>query len=385
MEYRLGELYEVSNGLSKSGDCFGSGYPFLSFSTVFNNYFIPEEITNLVQSTDKEQAAFSIKAGDVFITRTSETADELGMSCVALKDYTKATYNGFCKRLRPITSNTYPLYMGYLFRTPQFRANFTKIASLITRASLRNEDLLKFKVNLPAVEEQMRIASVLYSYDSLIQNNNKRIKLLEQMAENLYKEWFVRFRFPDYENAEFEDGIPVGWKKIGISDVYDIKYGKTLPTSEIGTCGEFAVYGANGVIGYYDKFNCDNYVTLITSRGNGSGDVLRTHHKKSFITNNSFTVIPKEPYNYLKHEFTYWLMKNVNFKSVCSGAAQPQLTNNSINSLSITLPNSELINSYCNIVGNYFALIENLLEENKNLIKQRDLLLPRLMSGKLEV
>ena len=78
-------------------------------------------------------------------------------------------------------------------------------------------------------------------------------------------------------------------------------------------------------------------------------------------------------------------MKNVNFKSVCSGAAQPQLTNNSINSLSIILPDSELINSFCNIVENYFALIENLLEENENLTKQRDLLLPRLMSGKLEV
>ena len=100
MEYRLGDLYEVSNGLSKSGEFFGSGYPFLTFSTVFNNYFIPEELNALVQSTEKEQNSFSIKAGDVFITRTSETADELGMSCVALKDYPQATYNGFCKRLR---------------------------------------------------------------------------------------------------------------------------------------------------------------------------------------------------------------------------------------------------------------------------------------------
>ena len=104
-EYKLGDIYEVHNGLSKGGKFFGSGYPFLSFSTIFNNWFIPAELSNLVQSTDKEQESYSIKEGDVFITRTSETADELGMSCVALKDYPKATYNGFCKRMRQYNHN----------------------------------------------------------------------------------------------------------------------------------------------------------------------------------------------------------------------------------------------------------------------------------------
>ena len=102
---KLGEIYEVHNGLSKGGKFFGSGFPFLSFSTVFNNWFIPETIKDLVQSTEQEQEIFSVKKDDVFITRTSETADELGMSCVALKDYPNATYNGFCKRLRPIESD----------------------------------------------------------------------------------------------------------------------------------------------------------------------------------------------------------------------------------------------------------------------------------------
>ena len=80
-EYKLGDIYEVHNGLSKGGKFFGSGYPFLSFSTIFNNWFVPNELSNLVQSTEKEQESYSIKEGDVFITRTSETSDELGMSC----------------------------------------------------------------------------------------------------------------------------------------------------------------------------------------------------------------------------------------------------------------------------------------------------------------
>ena len=99
---KLEELYDVHNGLSKGRKFFGSGYPFLTFSTVFNNYFIPEELTDLVQSTDKEQENYSILRGDVFVTRTSETSNELGMSCVALKDYPTATYNGFTKRMRQL-------------------------------------------------------------------------------------------------------------------------------------------------------------------------------------------------------------------------------------------------------------------------------------------
>ena len=136
---RLGELYEVHNGLSKGGKFFGSGYPFLSFSTIFNNFFIPENIKDLVQSTPEEQENYSVKAGDVFVTRTSETADELGMSCVALKDYPNATYNGFCKRLRPIDTEytVLPKYIGYYLRTPEFRGKFLGLSgSMTTRASL---------------------------------------------------------------------------------------------------------------------------------------------------------------------------------------------------------------------------------------------------------
>ena len=113
MKYKLRDLYKVSNGLSKAGTFFGSGYPFISFSTVFNNFFIPEEINDFVQSTSKEQLTYSIKKGDVLITRTSETIEELGMSCVALKDYPTTTFNGFCKRLRPFTDKVDPLFIGY--------------------------------------------------------------------------------------------------------------------------------------------------------------------------------------------------------------------------------------------------------------------------------
>ena len=96
-EYLLGDLYNFSSGLSKNSKEFGFGKPFLSFKTVFNNYILPEELPDLVNSNIAEQERCSILKGDIFLTRTSETLDELGMSCVALRDYPEATFNGFTK------------------------------------------------------------------------------------------------------------------------------------------------------------------------------------------------------------------------------------------------------------------------------------------------
>lgn len=186
---RLGELYTVHNGLSKGRKFFGSGYPFLSFSTVFNNYFIPKELTDLVQTDSKEQKNYSILRGDVFVTRTSETSDELGMSCVALKDYPQATYNGFTKRMRPIDKDrVLPEYIGYYMRMPSFRGEFQAFSTMTTRASLKNEDLLSLTITLPPMEQQEKISQILRNYDNLIENNQKQIKLLEEAAQRLYKQ-----------------------------------------------------------------------------------------------------------------------------------------------------------------------------------------------------
>lgn len=382
MEYRLGDLYEVSNGLSKGGEFFGTGFPFLTYSTIFNNYFVPSEIKDLVQSTEKEQNSYSIKAGDVFITRTSETTEELGMSCVALKDYPNATYNGFCKRLRPITDFTYPLYMGYCLRTPHFRANFQKIASLITRASLRNEDLLRFKVDLPSIEEQKKIAEILYNYDRLIENNNKRIKLLEQMAENLYKEWFVRFRFPGYETAEFENGIPDCWKIKRLEEEVKIVYGKGLPTTELKDEG-YPVFGSNGLIGYYDKYMYEKPQVTISCRGASSG-VINITLPYSFVTSNSL-ICETNGNTETSFEYLSFCLKQAKLTQFQTGSAQPQITIDNIRKIKIIIPSQALVARFTEQVSVLNKELISLKMKIDNLIKQRDLLLPRLMSGKLEV
>src|SRR5664280_2026702 len=99
-KHKFSNLYSMSSGISSKPEQAGKGCPFVSFSTVFNNYFLPVNLPDLMDTSELEQETYSVRKGDIFLTRTSETIDELGMSCVALKDYPKATFSGFVKRLR---------------------------------------------------------------------------------------------------------------------------------------------------------------------------------------------------------------------------------------------------------------------------------------------
>ena len=244
------------------------------------------------------------------------------------------------------------------------------------------------KIELVAEQDktiQKRIGVILSRYDSLIENYQKQIKLLEEAAQRLYKEWFVDLHFPDHENTKIVDGVPEGWEKKPVDSIYSIKYGKNLSTKLISESGEFPVYGANGVIGYYDKANCNEQVVLITSRGNGSGDVLMTYHKDAFITNNSFIVSPLEDYSYCQLPFTYQFLKNANFRAVRTGAAQPQLTNQSIHTVDVVLPSKDVIIEYCDKVSFSNKKIILLKNQIRLLTEARDRLLPKLMNGEIKV
>lgn len=201
-KYALSDLYDMSSGLSSKKEQAGHGAPFVSFGTVFNNYFLPEELPDLMDTNEKEQQIYSIKTGDVLITRTSETIDELAMSCVAVKDYPKATYSGFTKRLRPKREGiAYPKYMAFYFRSALFRKAVTNNAFMTLRASF-NEDIFTFlDVYLPDYDEQVRIGDMLYNIECKIQKNKEINDYLEEMAKTIYDYWFVQFDFPN-ENGK---------------------------------------------------------------------------------------------------------------------------------------------------------------------------------------
>jgi type I restriction enzyme S subunit len=189
----LAEIYDFSSGLSKPRSEFGSGHPFLSFKDVFYNSAVPKQLTELVQSTEQERARCSVMRGDVFLTRTSETMDELGMSSVALADIPDATFNGFTKRLRPKRELIVPGFARYFFRSSKFRAAVNSMSTMSTRASLNNEMLERLTITFPECAEQEAIAHILGTLDDKIELIRKMNETLEAMARALFKSWFVDF------------------------------------------------------------------------------------------------------------------------------------------------------------------------------------------------
>lgn len=258
------------------------------------------------------------------------------------------------------------------------------------------------KLNVPDLPTQNRIADILSTYDDLIENNNRRIALLEKAAQELYKEWFIRFRFPGYETAKFENGLPVGWERKRISTYYNTCSGGTpsrttpeyyelgvypwVKTGEIKDCiiidteehitedavksssakvlpvksVAMAMYGVNiGQLGYFDsQMTCNQACCVFSDKRNFSS--------KHYL------------FHYLKSIREYLLL-------ISFGAAQQNLSQELIKKIKIVMPSNEVVSLFEEKVDSIYDSVKNLMHINSNLVKQRDLLLPRLMSGKLEV
>lgn len=380
---KLGELYTVHNGLSKGSKFFGSGYPFLSFSTVFNNYFIPEKLSDLVQSTEKEQSNYSIHRGDIFITRTSETSDELGMSCVALRDYPRATYNGFTKRMRPILADkVLPEYIGYYMRMPSFRGEFQAFSTMTTRASLKNEDLLSLVIALPEMQIQKKISAILRSYDLLIENNQKQIKLLEEAAQRLYKEWFVDLHFSGYEDVKVVNGVPEGWRKELVGNLISkVARTKEIKTAEYLSEGRIPVIDQSRmfIAGYTNDYEAQvdigrpvivfgdhtrilKYIQFPFAKGADGTQLIVSDQNRmpQSLFYLSLKAIDLSNYHYTRH-FKYLKAESVLVPSVEIAEAFDQLA-------TPILQKIQKLRDICNISS-----------------EARDRLLPRLMNGEIEV
>lgn len=372
-EVLLSSYYDISSGLSKPASEFGKGYPFLSFKDVFWNHFAPDELTSLVNANEKERISCSVKYGDVFLTRTSEKAEELGMSCVALKDYPNATFNGFTKRLRPkIKDEVDPIFMGFYLRSPKFRAEISAYSNLITRASLNNAAINKLRIYIPDYTTQKKIGSILVQYNRLIENNLKRIKLLEESAQRTYEEWFVKFRVNGVVlTIKEETGLPEGWERKRLVDLLTLNYGKALKSDE-RRYGSFPVYGSSGLIGFHDTFHVKGPGIIVGRKGN-VGSVFWC--EKNFHPIDTVYYVETD----ISHYFLYFNLKKQNF--INNDAAVPGLNRNAAYMADSFLPPNSLLESFDHVVKPVFDSVENLQNQNSRLSQSRDVLLPRLMNG----
>ena len=268
----------------------------------------------------------------------------------------------------------------------------------------------RLKLNLPDLPTQERIADILCAYDDLIEANNHRIELLEQTAQELYREWFVRFRFPGYENAKFEDGIPEGWSYVRFGkaiDIIDGDRGVNYPKQEeFYPEGDCLFLNAGNVTSKGFNFSACSYITkekdsilrkgklqhgdvVLTTRGT-VGNVAFYNETMTFsemrinsgmvILRNLGVVSPEYIYTSLHHEYLQKLMT-----MYASGSAQPQLPIKDMKRMKIIKPDAKTMERFTEMSADIYNQISLLIMKNQTLAKQRDMLLPRLMSGKLEV
>jgi len=470
----LTEHYEIRSGLSKPAKDFGSGFPFLTFKNVFYNYFVPSELTELVQSSEKDRLGCSVKRGDVFLTRTSETMNELGMSCVALKDYEHATFNGFCKRLRPKNSSELvPEYVGYYLRSPQFRNEMLAFSTMSTRASLNNEMIGRLEISYPEPSVQKSIAHILKTLDNKIELNRQTNQTLEQMAQALFKSWFVDFDpvfdnmlakvdfnldtllsdfasklgsdFPDvllkkaknrlqalqdralqqgcdlhallagdknnihshfpseFEFSEQLGWIPKGWESIAVNEMVNT----VSDTYPLKTVDKVVFLNTGDILD--GKFLHQNYSDTQGLPGQAKksikkGDILyseiRPKNKRFALVNFdgaehvvSTKLMVLRPNKGFEALFPYFVLTQDKNITILQRAAEsrsgtfPQITYTELSMIRVALPeDKKIVELFIEThLKNHFARKDQLDFQNETLTKLRDTLLPKLISGELQI
>ncbi len=302
--------------------------------------------------------------------------------------------------------NISQLYMYYYFKQNHIKQWIQNLNRGVAQPNVKVGDLMRMKLEIPNTFIQKKIASILNDYDQLIENNNRRIKILEDMAESLYKEWFVRFRFPGYKTAEFENGIPKGWEYKKFNEVFSYSRGISYSTEEIEcddgnnlinlkNISSFGGYRRDGLKKYDGKYK-ENQIVKYKDLVMGVTDMTqdrRTVGAVALIPNLtgviSADLVKLYSLNNISNIFSYCLFRygfySKLFSQFGNGANVIHLKPASIGNQKILIPDKNLIDLFVAKVEPLIDLIEYYNNTNDNLTMQRDALLPRLMSGKLEV
>ena len=278
----------------------------------------------------------------------------------------------------PNQEKCHPLYLLFLLQMQ--REAIVALALGGAQRNLNQGTIKNFEVTVHDLKSQYEIARVLSSYNNLIENNNRRIAILEDMAQSLYREWFVKFRYPGHENQTLIDSalgpIPDGWEVEDFSDFIDFWNGKNSKSES----GEYPLYGANGVIGQSDGWKYENAV-IIGRVGAYCGAVEYCFDK---FWGSDNTIIAKcksqDSIAYL-----FLLLETFNLNNYAGGAAQPLLTQATLKRLQFALPPAVLIKEFEEIAYTLFESVVNLKKRNKNLKDQRNMLLPKLISGNIKI
>lgn len=402
-KYRLGDLAcSIQTGPFGSqlhqSDYSSNGTPVIMPKDMMDGKISESLIARVADDHVERLKRHKVKSGDVVYSRRGDVG-----RCALITDKEDGWLCGTgCLKVELNEQKVLPSFLFYILQRKDSVGWVENHAVGSTMPNLNTGILSKLPVMLPTLKEQQCIASILSAYDKLIENNNKRIRILEKMAENLYKEWFVRFRFPGHESVPMENGLPKGWRRVKIS--------KSLHTCSGGTPSRsHREYYDNGEIQWVKTGEIQDSVIInteecITELGvkKSSAKILPRNTlllamygvnigKVGILAQNmacnqaACAFLPDNENSSFCYLFYFLKSIREYLLLIGFGAAQQNLSQALIGNIRIVLPEKEVILQYESQAGKIMDCITKIKVQNSNLARQRDLLLPRLMSGKLSI
>ena len=401
--YRLKDICSIKSGkripLGMDFTTEITNYPYIRARDIKGGKIQTDDLIYIDEIVFNKIKKYIIKSGDIAITIVGASVGDVA--------YAQEEIDGFnltenAVRLTEFNSIVDGKYLFYVLNQEQYHEYMQTVAGGAAQPKLGIYKVERIKVFLPPLNIQKEIASVLTAYDNLIENNNRRIRLLEQMAENLYKEWFVRFRFPGHEKAEFDNGLPKGWVIDRIGNVCETLGGGTPSTSK-------AEYW-NGNIKWVTPtdITSKNSLPLLNVEGRITEEGLKKSSAKllppytilmtsrasigffgvapfEVCTNQGFISIIPQKENLRMYMLYTLKLKKDEIIANANGSTFLEISKGRFRKMKMVVPIDSILDLFENKTRVIFDEILKIEQQSENLSRQRDLLLPRLMSGKLEV
>jgi type I restriction enzyme S subunit len=327
----------------------------------------------------------------------------LGKTGIVKQAYLPANTNQAVAIIRPKTEIVYPRYLHYYFINPLFYKKVNSISGQAAQPNINLEQVGSLEINLPSLPTQKRIAAILSAYDDLIENNLKRIKLLEEIAQRTYEEWFVKFRVNGEQlPVDEETGLPVGWKIEPFNTIVEIVSGYPFKSSDYVEDGKFKIVTIKNVQdGYFVPETTDsilemptklkaeqvlNTSDIIVSLTGNVGRICLVYGDNYLLNQRVAKVVPLDEYS---KAYVYFLLRSkamiTSLENLSNGAAQQNLSPINMGKMKVNIPDKNLIVKFGELANSIIDLISKLNLENQKLKQSRDILLPRLMSGTINV
>ncbi|MBT9304948.1 restriction endonuclease subunit S [Pseudomonas sp. TAE6080] len=374
---KLDELGSVGRGKSRhrprnAAHLYGGPYPFFQTGDIKAANFY---LTDYSQTYSEDGLAQSKlwKPGTLCITIAANIAES---AILSIEGCFPDSVVGFVADPAKADVRFIKYYMEIL------KLQMQNVSRGTTQDNLSVDKLLSFNFLVPSLPVQQRIAGILSAYDELIENSQRRIKILETMARALYREWFVHFRFSGHESipriASPLGEIPQGWKVKKLGDVVRFGTGKAIKP---GGEGLYPVYGSNGIIGGSDESRHENGV-VIGRVGAYCGAVVYCR-SKFWASDNTLVAYPAS--KEVNAEFLYSLLAEAELSRYAGGAAQPLVTQTVLKQVEVLMPPTALLEVFGEVAGSFERQTATLQRQSQNLRRTRDLLLPRLLSGQIDI